>query len=83
MKLEDFNVVKTLGEWSYGRVYLRAPKFNMNDMKKDDGVALKVISRLHEKSVVREIAVSECCLLFYCFTNVFILLALLIIKLIM
>lgn len=58
MELKDFKILSTLGEGGYGRVYFGINLKQTKNIKKNEAVAIKAISRKYAKSIKVEIDVS-------------------------
>lgn len=58
MELKNFQIVAKLGQGGYGCVYLGLGKNKMKNVKKNQAVAIKAISKKYEKSIKTEIEVS-------------------------
>lgn len=57
MKLDSFEVINKLGRGGYSHVYLAKSKKKVADVANNQLVALKVISKIRQRSVMREIRV--------------------------
>ncbi len=59
MKLTDFDLISSLGEGGYGTVILaKCKKDILEEIKKNQVVAIKVIPKKDKSSIMRELEVS-------------------------
>lgn len=56
--LDSFDVIRKPGQGGYSNVFLVKNKKKIRDVCKNQLVAVKVISKKHQRSILREIQVS-------------------------
>lgn len=59
MKLSDFQIIGPLGRGSYGEVMLAKSKKKFDEVVQNELVAVKMISKRFDKSIITEIDVSH------------------------
>lgn len=57
MKLSNFQLIESLGRGGYGDVTLAKCKTNCDGVTKNQLVAIKIIKKVHVRSIMREVEV--------------------------